>query len=154
MLGNAEAIQPGDIIIMSAGAAATMDNSAPAVKVPVGVAMEKKTAAATATVDDVVVVALAVPGRPFLGNLTNAGTTDVTAYAVSTHQGQDFGIVEADHGGFAVLDTNNATGPALVLSLAREQMRGVPPSLTASVILNPRVYFTFNDTLLLAKALP
>ena len=137
------AIAKGDVLVWSSGLL-DEDNTAPAVDLIVGVALEDSTAA-----NDLIRYVPALPGVVFEANMVN-GANDYTGVQ-STGIGVVHGIEQTDQG-YAAIDISDATDVAATIQWGR-QRSGIQDSDPGSDgggsgvgVANPRVRFTFVNT--------
>ncbi len=145
LMANSEVITIGDIIAYSTGK--VVDTNTAIGDIVVGIAMENKTAAASAGVTDLINVALALPGAVFMGSMVGGAATDKTGFTMGTDNGAatNFDTVELTVEGYPAINAADSTGGAcLVIGPAIQQFRGL--ALNLSTTVNPRVYFTFMNT--------
>lgn len=143
LMANSEVITIGDVIVFSTGKVAD-GNTDPTQDTIVGVAMENKTAAASAGVDDIINVALAMPNQVFVGSLVGGATTDQTGFTMGTHNDADFDLIELTVEAYPAIDVADTAGDVYIIGPAIQQFRGARLNLTT--VVNPRVYFMFERT--------
>ena len=149
---SAKPITKGDVITMTSGK--VLDgNTQQAASVIVGIAAEPKASIASALDSDMLLVHVALPGRLFVGNMTDGVATDSIdpAYA-DIAPATLYDTAETTIGTFAVINFPDTTsGQIKVVKFADEQANGKRFISGTGGTINPRVIFHFASTIFMTS---
>lgn len=145
---NADAFRKGDVVVIASGLADPVD-ATQSDGVIVGVALEAKAANASATFQDQVLVAAALPGALFTGHLISSAGTDYTSNAAAaiTPTVLDTVLNTDTYAAFICIDQGSTGGQIRPIQYDNTQVGGKAFSAFGNTnIINPRVIFCFRSS--------
>lgn len=150
-----EAYRVGDIVVLASGAADAVD-AGQADGAILGVALQAKTAPATAVFSNRIQIACAIPGAMFTGSFITGAATDFTANTAASIG--TTGAVAYDtvlgtdaYTGYLMIDSADTTGgQCRVIRYSLAQFNGATFAYASTTIINPRVDFCFRSSVFLA----
>jgi len=146
---NADVFRTGDIVVLASGLGARVNNGH-SDAVIVGVAVEPKATATTAT--SKLTVALALPGALFTGSLIASAGTDLTTSATAATAAASISAAANDtvlntdaYAPFICVDEGSGSGQIRCIRFSDAQIGGKSMVLGVAFV-NPRVDFCFRSS--------
>lgn len=146
-----EAYRVGDVVVLATGAADAVDTAQTDGAI-LGVALQAKTAPATAVFSNRIQLACALPGAMFSGSFTAGAATDFTANTAAsigtTGAVAYITVLGTDtYSAFLLIDSATTTnGQCRVLRYSLGQFNGATFAYASTTIINPRVDFCFRSS--------
>lgn len=137
---GATAFAAGDVVVLTSGLLVPDNSTPPAVGTIVGVALGSRVAT-----NDMIPVALAMPGQLFEANIVDDVTDEVGVFADNI--GKNYGIIESADGHACIDLSETAAGLAPVRTLRYAKQANATqdthPQTGGVGVTNPRVQFVF-----------